>query len=173
MSSPTKIDPAVGLRIAKTCGFHRMRRAARVIARRIEAAFAAEEVTPNQLMSLIGLEMTGGAKVQDLADLLGLDHSTLSRTLTPLIEGGWIRQGSGADRRATPLELTDLGRRHAARAIAAWERFQTGLEKALGAKRWARLSEDLDAVLALDEADEAVESVGSVRNSKRRASRQR
>jgi len=168
MSSPPKIDPAVGLRIAQTCGFHRMRRAARVMSRRIEAAFDAEEVTPNQLMSLIGLDMTGGAKVQDLADLLGLDHSTLSRTLTPLIERGWIREGRGADRRATPLELTDLGRRHAARAIAAWERFQSGLEKALGAKRWERLSEDLDAVIALDEAVEPAAAVTGKRRVSRR-----
>jgi DNA-binding MarR family transcriptional regulator len=151
MSSSPKLDAAACRRIAATCGFYRLRRAARVVSRRIDLTFEAEEITPNQLLILAGLSLTGGAKVQDLADLLGLDHSTLSRTLAPLLASGWIRQAEGSDRRATPFELTALGRRQAERAIGAWERFQTELEASLGATRWARLSADLDAVIALGE----------------------
>jgi DNA-binding MarR family transcriptional regulator len=150
MSSASRIDAALCLRIAKTCGFHRLRRAARVVSRRIDEAFADEELTPNQLLILVALNLTDGAKVQGLADLLGLDHSTLSRTLAPLLGRGMIRQTDGDDRRASPLELTDVGRRHAVRAIGAWQRFQSGLEASLGARRWARLSADLDAVIALE-----------------------
>ena len=150
MSNATRIDPAMCLRIAKTCGFHRLRRAARVVSRRIDQAFAAEELTPNQLIILVALNLTGGAKMQSLADLLGLDHSTLSRTLAPLLARGMIRQMDGHDRRASPLGLTDVGRQHTMRAIGAWQRFQSGLEASLGAKRWARLSADLDAVIALE-----------------------
>jgi len=149
MSSPAAIDPAICVRIATTCGFYRLRRAARVVSRRIEAAFEREEATPNQMLILIGLNLTGGAKIQSLADVLGLDHSTLSRTLAPLLARGWIRAAEGGDARASPLALTDLGRRHAARAVGAWQRFQADLEKSLGATRWARLSADLDAVIAL------------------------
>jgi DNA-binding MarR family transcriptional regulator len=127
-----------------------LRRAARVVSRRIDEAFAAEDLTPNQLLILVALNLTGGAKVQSLADLLGLDHSTLSRTLAPLLARRMIRQTDGEDRRASPLELTNLGRRQVARAIGAWQRFQYSLETALGAKRWARLSADLDALIALD-----------------------
>jgi DNA-binding MarR family transcriptional regulator len=150
MSSATRIDPATCARIAATCGFFRMRRAARVVAKRIDAAFEAEALKPTQLFILLGLNLTGGTKVQDLADLLGLDHSTLSRTLVPLRAKGWIRQAAAPDARATPLALTDTGRRQAERAIGAWERFQRDLEGSVGSTRWARLSADLDAVIALD-----------------------
>ena len=151
MSSRPRIDPAICLRIATTCGFYRLRRAARVVSRRIELAFDDEDLTPNQMLILVGLNLTDGTKAQDLADLLGVDHSTLSRTVAPLLELGWIRQTEGPDRRVSPLELTELGRRQAVRAVAAWERFQAGLEASLGSKRWARLSQDLDAVIALEQ----------------------
>jgi DNA-binding MarR family transcriptional regulator len=161
MSSATRIDLAVCARIASTCAFYRLRRASRVVSRRIELAFEDEVLTPNQLLLLIGLSLTGGAKVQNLADLLGLDHSTLSRTLAPLLARGWIQHADGSDRRASPVELTNLGRQHVVRAAAAWEQFQSGMEKSLGAKRWARLSKDLDAVIALGEPTAA-------KNSKRK-----
>ena len=151
MSSREDLTPQACARIAATCGFYRLRRAARVVARRIDEAFDAEELTPNQLFILLGLSLSGGAKLQSVADLLGLDHSTLSRTLRPLVARGWIRPAEGSDGRASPLELTGVGRRHAARAIGAWEKFQSGLETSLGAKRWARLSADLDAVIALED----------------------
>jgi len=98
-----------------------------------------------------GLTLQGGAKVQDLADLLGLDHSTLSRTLAPLFKRRWIQRLEGTDRRTTFLGVTPLGRQQAEQAIAAWERFQSELEAALGAARWTRLGADLDAVIALGE----------------------
>ena len=151
MSSAPPFDPAVWRRIAGSCGFFRLRRAARVVTRRIETAFATEELTPHQLLMMGALEMSGAARVRDLADVLGLDHSTLSRTLTPLLQRGWIREIEGSDRRASLLEVTPAGRRHAEAAARSWERFQSSLEASLGPARWARLSKDLDALIALDE----------------------
>jgi DNA-binding MarR family transcriptional regulator len=170
MSSPPKLDAAECLRIAETCGFYRLRRAARVVSRRIEEAFDGEELTPNQLFILLGLSLAGGAKLQGLADLMGVDHSTLSRTVTPLVARGWIREATGTDRRATPLELTDLGQRQAARAVASWRRFQSELESSLGAERWTRLSKDLDAVIALEGVEE-VKGKGGRSGNRKSASR--
>ncbi|HVZ71064.1 MAG TPA: MarR family winged helix-turn-helix transcriptional regulator [Polyangia bacterium] len=154
MSSDGLVTAAASLRIAQRCGFFRLRRASRVVAKRIEAAFENEELSPHQLFILLGLQLTEGARLRDLADLLGLDHSTLSRTIAPLVARGWIREAAGpADARTTPLELTDSGRREATKAARAWERFQSELEGSLGEARWTRLARDLDAVIALDVAE--------------------
>ena len=84
--------------------------------------------------------------MQELATELGLDPSTMTRTLRPLEEGGWIRTCSGGDKRAKQLELTTSGRAKLRESGALWERAQRRLRETLGATTFDRLVTDLAKV---------------------------
>lgn len=76
---------------------------------------------------------------KQLAELLEIDTTTLTRTLAPLRRKGWLRSEAGADRRELRLSLTAVGKREYRRALPYWESAQKGLEQALGKETWNRL----------------------------------
>jgi len=101
-----------------------------------------------QFTLLQALEQMGAASQGSLGRLLGLDPTTLSRTLPPLARAGWIRAGAGKDRREVRWRLTPAGRRCFTRAQPAWERAQGRLRARLSPKHWKLLIEDLALVAA-------------------------
>jgi len=131
---------------ALPCACANLRRAARAVTRDYEAALKATGLKPTQHTLLQALELTGPSPQGALGELLAIDSTTLTRTLRPLERAGWVRAGSGADRREVRWALTPRGRRRLERARPAWERAQARLRTRLGAEVWARLAADLVAV---------------------------
>ncbi len=131
---------------ALPCACANLRRAARAVTRGYEAALKATGLTPTQHTLLQALELTGPSPQGALGELLAIDSTTLTRTLRPLERAGWVRAGSGEDRREVRWALTPRGRRRLERARPAWERAQARLRTQLGAEVWARLAADLAAV---------------------------
>lgn len=72
-------------------------------------------VTLAQCHALLELEAFGVASLSELAGELGLDKSTLSRTIDSLVKEGLVeRATSSSDRRAVRISLTAKGRQNAA-----------------------------------------------------------
>src|SRR5260221_1637635 len=66
------------------------------------------------------LELHGPANIKALADALGIDSSTVTRQVAPLVAGALVgRVRNPADRRAVCLALTSLGAEHLAEVRAA------------------------------------------------------
>ena len=78
----------------------------------------------------------------DLDSLLSLDSTTLSRSLQPLVDAGWVKSERGEDRRERHLRLTASGERKYQDALPAWRRAQNQLTKTIG-RNWERLERDL------------------------------
>ena len=76
---------------------------------------------------------------KQLAELLEIDSTTLTRTLAPLRRRGWLQSETGADRRELRLSLTAAGKREYKRALPYWRKAQGGLERALGKDAWNHL----------------------------------
>ncbi len=76
---------------------------------------------------------------KQLAELLQIDSTTLTRTLSPLRRKGWLRSETGEDRRELRLSLTQAGKRDYHRALPYWQSAQRGLEQALGRQTWKQL----------------------------------
>jgi DNA-binding MarR family transcriptional regulator len=93
----------------------------------------------SQFTLLQALNIAPEITQKQLAELLEIDSSTLTRTLTPLRRKGWLRAQAGADRRELRLSLTAAGEREYKRALPYWQRAQKGLEQALGKETWNRL----------------------------------
>lgn len=60
----------------------------------------------------------GGAKLNDVAKLVGVDKSTLSRMVERLVQKGWVNRAEGRDRRSVGVELTSAGKKMVLQAAA-------------------------------------------------------
>lgn len=86
-----------------------------------------------------------------LADLLGVEASTLSQAMAPLIRRGLVRhEPAPADRRARHFHLTETGMQAKERIDVLLERRRTGVPGNLDAEEIAMLHRLLDRMLARD-----------------------
>jgi DNA-binding MarR family transcriptional regulator len=128
------------------CACASLRRAARAVTRAYEAELRDTGLKPTQFTLLWVLARKGPKAQGELGGILAIDSTTLSRTLRPLEEAGWIRAGPGDDARQTRWSLTPAGRGRVEHATPAWERAQASLRTRLGAAQWGRLLSDLATV---------------------------
>ncbi len=76
-----------------------------------------------------------------LAQLQGMDPTTLSRTLRPLRDAGFIADDHDPkDKRRRAVRLTDKGRSKLQQAVPVWRKAHRQVNEALGAETAARLS---------------------------------
>lgn len=83
-----------------------------------------------------------------LADALEMDRTTLTRSLRPLVDNGWIAEVAGDDARQRRLVLTAAGHRFRKRAQAVWREAQLSLESRLGRTFVADLNARLEDALS-------------------------
>jgi DNA-binding MarR family transcriptional regulator len=104
----------------------------------------ADAVSPSEARALIELVSARGIAQGELAGLLGLEKSTVSRLAVGLERKGWIRRGRDEDnQRYVRLYLTPEGRIVAGRVWAAWQSRQARILGALSAEERAGLSAGL------------------------------
>jgi DNA-binding MarR family transcriptional regulator len=133
---------------ALACAAASLRRAARAVTRLYDAALRDSGLRVTQFTLLQALQQSGSTSQARLGELLALDPTTLTRTLRPLADAGWIRATPGRDRREARWTLTPAGRERMARAGPAWERAQARLRARLRPEHWRLLVEDLAVVAA-------------------------
>ena len=92
-----------------------------------------------QFTLLQALALAPGVSQKQLGDLLGIDSTTLTRTLAGLRRKAWLGTRPGSDRRETRLSLTAAGEREYQRALPYWESAQNHLRKALGESQWRQV----------------------------------
>lgn len=85
--------------------------------------------------------------VAELAEKLGLERTTLTRNLKPLIDAGWIVIAPGADSRQRIVTITDAGRAKVREAYPAWCAAQIAVEKLVGPATLQTLHGQLDSAM--------------------------
>jgi DNA-binding MarR family transcriptional regulator len=119
-----------------------MRRATRAVTRLYDREFREVGLRSTQFTLLQALHIGGDLTQGLLGSALSLDSTTLTRSLQPLVEAGWVKSERGEDRRERYLRLTASGQRKYEDALPAWRRAQNQLKKTLG-RDWDRLERDL------------------------------
>jgi DNA-binding MarR family transcriptional regulator len=105
---------------------------------------ALPELSASEARALIELVSARGIAQGELAGLLGLDKSTVSRLAAGLERKGWIRRGRDeGNQRYLRLYLTPQGADLAARLWQAWQSRQARILAALSADERAGLSAGL------------------------------
>lgn len=139
--------PAPAAEVLETCACFSARSAARAITTLYDDTLAAAGLRTTQLALLAAVDAARSPTMADAAGELGLDPSTMTRTLQPLLRDGLVEIERGAeDRRVRVLVLTRQGKRRLAEAGRLWRQAQATLERQLGSERFERLVADLDAV---------------------------
>ena len=133
----TAMTPDAPIEIPCMCGA--LRRAARAVTRIYDEELRATGLRNGQLGILVLLSRTGPVSQGRIGELLVLDHTTLSRSLRPLVAAGHVRVRKGRDRRERIVEVTDKGLRLLERAWPGWERAQARLREAVGEEQWRTL----------------------------------
>lgn len=111
----------------------------------------------DQHMATVGLKTTqysllvnaarAALPVAELADLLGLERTTLTRNLKPLLDAGWVELKPGADSRQRIVTITDGGRAKVEQAYVVWRLAQSEFEKQVGRDAVRALNQQLETTM--------------------------
>lgn len=105
-------------------------------------------LSPSEARALIELVAARGIAQGELAGLLGLDKSTVSRLAAGLERKGWVRRGRDeGNQRYVRLYLTPQGGELAARVWQAWQSRQARILAALSADERAGLAAGLGGLV--------------------------
>jgi DNA-binding MarR family transcriptional regulator len=114
------------------CAGANLRRAARMVTQLYDEALRPTKMRSTQFTLLQALTLLPQASQKRLAELLGMDSTTLTRTLALLRKQGWVTSKTGDDRRELRLALTVSGTREYERALPYWQSAQSRLKHLLG-----------------------------------------
>jgi DNA-binding MarR family transcriptional regulator len=100
------------------------RRRSRDLTRAFEKAMRGSGVRGTQFTLLATLIQTGPIATTRLADFQGLERTTLTRNLRPLIRDGLVQIDEAEDRRVRKVAITPAGEEAARRAFPFWKKAQ-------------------------------------------------
>jgi DNA-binding MarR family transcriptional regulator len=132
---------------ARACACLNLRKAARAITQAYDAALEPSGMRATQFSVLQVIGFAEGAPMTRVAQLLGMDRTTLTRNLAPLERQGWVRSEPGPDRRERTLALTRHGRAALERAKPLWREAQERIVGRIGAGQWQDLRSSLEALV--------------------------
>jgi DNA-binding MarR family transcriptional regulator len=137
---------------ACVCG--RLRRAARALTQLYDDTMAPSGLRVTQFSLLSTLFRQDEVRISELAGLLLLDRTALTRNLDPLVVQGFVRIVPGRDARTRQVALTRAGRAAYERALPYWKKAQLEVSRKLGAPRIDALVGLLGSVESLHPAPE-------------------
>ena len=99
-----------------------LQRAARIVARRFDLAFAPLGLTNGQFSLLASINRPEPPRLSDIAPVLGMDRSTVTAALKPLERRGLVEsRPDPQDRRNRRIALTEAGVALMMRALPIWQ----------------------------------------------------
>ncbi len=137
------------------CTCYRLRQAARLASRLYDQSLAPLGINIGQFGLLSTLSAMNGASVTQIANVLQMDRTTLTRNIAPLERLGYIITGSRSHTRVRALSLTKLGQQVLESAKPLWKNAQRSVARNLGRERTkmlhAILEESIDRIQPAEE----------------------
>lgn len=130
------------------CACATIRRASRAVTQLYGAAMRETDLEVTQFTLLQALSRTGELTQGQLAELMVIDSTTLSRSLSPLEKRGWIATRTGEDRRQRYLRITPQGTEAMEQALRGWDEAQSKLRNNLGEQAWTELFQAMEKLTA-------------------------
>ena len=129
--------------IAATCACFSVRVASRAVTRVYDAVLVPSGLRATQFAVLVGVYRGFGMTLTALGRELGMDRTSLSRNLRPLIHRGFVATVSATDRRRRAFRTTKRGERLLRRTIPYWRKAQQRVVTTVGPEKWTKLNGDL------------------------------
>jgi len=128
------------------CTCFKLRKLTRAMSRLYDQRMAAVGLKTTQY-SLLANAARSARPVADLAEHLGMERTTLTRNLKPLLDAGWVELKPGADTRQRIVTITDAGRAKVEQAYIVWRAAQTEFETLLGRDAVRALHQQLETTM--------------------------
>ena len=148
MSDLGPVDPRTG---GSICNSTSIRQAARHMSRFYDTCLAEVGLRGTQYGVLLYLSRHGAVSVNELAEILVMDRTTVAHNLQPLKRDGLVSvEVSGQDRRARCIALSESGRQRLRDGQAAWSKAQRLFEEKFGQARAQAMRKMMAEIVALD-----------------------
>lgn len=145
MSPPQALDDETADLIVRTCLCQRIQRAGRIVGRRFDEAFRSLGINNWQFSVLVALRQLRAPTMGEVAEVLGMDRTTLTKNLKPLARRGLLRVAADEhDARARRITLTAAGEEILASAGEGWHRAQQAVTRDMPAEELAQLTASLE-----------------------------
>jgi DNA-binding MarR family transcriptional regulator len=128
------------------CACQNLRRLTRVVTRIYDQELREAGLEITQFGLLTALAKTGEANQKRLSAGFAMDSTTLTRTLRPLQNKGWVQVKRGEDRRERLFSLTRAGKRQIAEAQPHWHLAEQRLRQELGDGGWEQMKETVSRI---------------------------
>ena len=115
---------AIDFTACRQCACAAARRRSRELSRFYDERMRGSGVRISQFTLMATLIQTGPMAATRLADFLGLERTTLTRNLRPLLRDGLVIVEDDADRRVRKIAITPKGEEAARRAFPFWRKAQ-------------------------------------------------
>lgn len=133
---------------ARVCACFNFRKASRAVTQLFDNTLQPGGLRSTQFVILVAVSLEKDVRLPDLARMLNLDRSTLTRNLQPLARDGLLKTSDPSAKRSSTVRLTPKGERVLAETLPLWEKAQNAFVERLGGRRWQAMLDDLNRVVA-------------------------
>lgn len=144
----TLIPPALAATRPSGCTNFKLRQLLRRVSHHYDQHVGQAGLKTTQYSLLSHVLRLGPLRPGDLARVMTMDASTLSRNLKPLVAAGFLAMSPGEDARSRLVHITEAGRAKRAEAQRHWRVAQESLNAMLGVDRVLALHGLVDEAMA-------------------------
>jgi DNA-binding MarR family transcriptional regulator len=130
------------------CTNFKLRQLLRRVAHHYDQQVSQAGLKTTQYSLLSHVLRLGPLRPGELARVMTMDASTLSRNLKPLVAAGYLEMSAGEDARSRLVRITEAGRAKRAEAQRHWRVAQESLNELLGLERVVALHGLVDEAMA-------------------------
>ena len=140
-------------RLSSTCICNNLRRAARLVTNYYDKLLEPAGLRVSQATVLVVLYLSGVLTINEMAEQLELDRTTLTRNLKPLAQQGFLTIAPGSDQRTRVVALTPKGEAALLKVLPLWEQTQSYMVEGIGEANASLLLRQLSEATALTHSD--------------------
>ena len=140
-------------RLGSTCICNNLRRAARLVTNYYDKLLEPAGLRVSQATVLVVLYLAGVQTINEMAEKLELDRTTLTRNLKPLAHQGLLTIAPGSDQRTRVVALTPEGEAALLKVLPLWEQTQSYMVEGIGEANASLLLAQLSEAAALTYSD--------------------
>ncbi len=139
----TQTDQPAPLDIARQCAALHSRVFSRLITRHYNNKLAGTGLRITQFTVLNAIKVLSPESIHQLADTLGMERTSLQRTVDTLIHKGLVRSEPSGHKRALGLSLTSQGEELYQQAIHCWQQAHDEFTALVGKDTWDAAAKEL------------------------------
>lgn len=142
--------PVADLAKTRRCACGNIRRTARALTRFYDEIMQPAGMSITQFSLLANIARAGSITTSQLAEVLVMDQTTVTRNLKSLESQSWITREVGQDQRTRLLRLTEAGQTALEGAMPCWEQAQAQVIERFGQDRLINLLKELSALAEIN-----------------------